>query len=60
MGKVIWSPSALKDVDALTEYISRDSAYRAALFVVRLFEATNRLQEFSLKPDERSHPISGI
>ena len=48
MGKVIWAPSALEDVDALAEYISRDSTYRAALFVVRLFEATDRLQEFPL------------
>ncbi|MBW1796446.1 MAG: type II toxin-antitoxin system RelE/ParE family toxin [Deltaproteobacteria bacterium] len=48
MGKVIWAPSALEDVDSIAEYISRDSAYQAALFVVRLFEATDRLQEFSL------------
>jgi len=43
---VIWSPSALDDVDAIAEYIARDSADRAALFVTRLFEATNRLPRF--------------
>lgn len=46
MGKVIWSPSALKDVDAIAEYIARDSVDRAALFVLRIIESTERLQEF--------------
>ena len=48
MGKVIWAPSALKDVDSIAEYIARDSADQSALFVIRLFEATDRLQEFPL------------
>ena len=46
MGQVIWSPSALDDVDAIAEYIARDSVDRAALFVARLLEATDRLAEF--------------
>jgi len=44
MGKVIWAPSALQDVDSIAEYIARDSVDRAALFVVRLIEITDRLQ----------------
>lgn len=48
MGKVIWAPSALEDVNSIAEYIARDSVDQAALFVVRLFEATDRLQEFPL------------
>ena len=48
MGKVTWAPSALEDVNSIAEYIARDSADRAALFIVRLFEATDRLQEFPL------------
>jgi addiction module RelE/StbE family toxin len=48
MGKVIWAPSALNDIDAIAEYIARDSIDRAALFVTRLFEITDRLQEFPL------------
>ena len=32
MGKVIWSPTAEKDVDLIAEYIARDSIDRAALF----------------------------
>lgn len=46
MGKVIWSPSALNDVDLIAEYIARDSVDRASLFVLRIIEATDRLQEF--------------
>jgi len=48
MGQAIWSPSALNDIDAIAEYIARDSVYRASLFVRRIIEATNRLQEFPL------------
>jgi toxin ParE1/3/4 len=48
VGKVIWSPSALKDADSIAEYIARDSIDRAALFVLRLIEATDRLQDFPL------------
>ena len=44
--KVIWSPSSLKDVDSIAEYIARDSADQASLFVIRLIEATDRLQDF--------------
>lgn len=46
MGKVTWSPSALEDVNSIAEYIARDSVDRAALFAVRLIEATDRLQDF--------------
>ncbi|MGD0091866.1 MAG: type II toxin-antitoxin system RelE/ParE family toxin [Planctomycetota bacterium] len=46
MGQVTWGPSALDDVDAIAAYIARDSADRAALFVRRLLEATDRLEEF--------------
>ena len=46
MGKVIWSPTALEDVDSIAEYIARDSTDHAALFVIRLIGATDRLQNF--------------
>ena len=48
MGKVIWAPSALNDVDSIAEFISRDSIDQAALFVSRLFEVTDRLEDFPL------------
>ncbi len=38
MGKVIWSPSALKDAESIAEFIARDSVSRAALFIHRLIE----------------------
>ena len=50
MAKVIWAPSALDDIDSIAEYIAKDSRYRASLFIERLIESTDRLQE---------HPLSG-
>jgi plasmid stabilization system protein ParE len=35
MAKIIWAPSALDDIDAIAEFISRDSADHASLFVDR-------------------------
>ena len=46
MGKVRWAPSALDDIDAIAEFISRDSRDRAALFVARLFEIADILRKF--------------
>jgi plasmid stabilization system protein ParE len=48
MGQVIWSPSALNDIDAIAEYIARDSVDGVALFVSRIVETTDQLQKFSL------------
>jgi addiction module RelE/StbE family toxin len=46
MGKVIWSPAALEDIKNIHDYIAKDSPDRAALFIERLIEATDRLIEF--------------
>ena len=43
MGQVIWSPSALEDIEQVAQFIARDSSDQAALFVARLIEATDRL-----------------
>lgn len=43
---MIWSPSAFDDVDAIADHIARDSPDQAALFVERLFQATERLRLF--------------
>jgi toxin ParE1/3/4 len=48
MGKVIWAPSAIADVDSIAEYVARDSIEQARFLVARLFEATGRLKEFPL------------
>ena len=46
MAKVIWSDHALDDIEQISAYISKDSPDRAALFVGRLIDATDSLQEF--------------
>ncbi|MFC1849546.1 type II toxin-antitoxin system RelE/ParE family toxin [candidate division CSSED10-310 bacterium] len=46
MAKIIWSPTALTDVNAIAEYISRDSPEHASLFIERLLEQTSRLADF--------------
>ena len=38
MSKIAWAPGALNDIDAIAEYISRDSIYHASLFIDRLCE----------------------
>jgi toxin ParE1/3/4 len=52
MGQVIWAPAALKDVESIAEYISRDSPYQAALLVSRILCTTDRLAEFPLSGRE--------
>lgn len=46
MARVIWSPSALADLETLAEYIGRDSMDQASLFVTRVFEKTERLKDY--------------
>ncbi len=50
MGKVIWSPTAERDVELIAEYIARDSADRAALFIIKIIAQTEILEK---------HPRSG-
>ena len=46
MAQIIWAPSAIEDVNAIAEYIARDSVDNAALFVTRLVDAVERLGQF--------------
>ncbi len=46
MGKIVWAPSALNDIESIAEYIERDSVDQAALFVTRIIEMTDRLEKF--------------
>ena len=46
MGKIIWAPSALSDIESIAEYIARDSVDQAALFMTRIIEMTDRLERF--------------
>jgi len=46
MSNVKWTHTALDDLDAIKEYIARDSVYYAAKFVDDAFAATNNLRLF--------------
>ncbi len=44
--QVIWSPTALEDIEAIASYISRDSASYAGAVVRRVINSTRNLQNF--------------
>ncbi|MBI5149793.1 MAG: type II toxin-antitoxin system RelE/ParE family toxin [Candidatus Omnitrophica bacterium] len=46
MGKIIWAPSALKDMESIARFIERDSIDQSSLFVTRIIEMTDRLEDF--------------
>ena len=45
MTKLIWSELAMNDIKSIHDYIAKDSADRAALFIERLIEAADRLED---------------
>jgi len=45
--KIVWSFEAIADIEALANYISRDSAYYAAAFVQEALDVSRSLNEFS-------------
>ena len=46
--QVVWSPSALADVEAIASYISRDSTSYASAVVRRIINATRGLAKYPL------------
>ncbi|HEY3079291.1 MAG TPA: type II toxin-antitoxin system RelE/ParE family toxin [Chloroflexota bacterium] len=46
MTDVVWAPEALRDLEALRDYIARDSAAYADLVVRRIVAAVERLRMF--------------
>ena len=46
MDQVVWSPSSLEDLDAIAEFISRDSMAYASVFVQRILAHVVKLSEF--------------
>ncbi len=44
--KIIWSPEALEDIDAIGEYIARDSAFYAESTVNKIYETPQSLIHF--------------
>ena len=48
MAQVAWSPSSLRDLDAIAEFIARDSSHYAGLFVQNIVARVERLVDFPL------------
>lgn len=46
MVKVVWTDSAIEDLDYIGEYISKDSERYAALTVRKLFESADILEKY--------------
>ncbi|KHE91912.1 MAG: type II toxin-antitoxin system RelE/ParE family toxin [Candidatus Scalindua rubra] len=44
--KLIWSPDALTDIEAIGDYISRDSAFYAESTVLKIYESPQSLVNF--------------
>lgn len=45
---VKWSPQALADIEAIAEYIERDSPFYAKAVVTKIIGVTRQLSEFPL------------
>jgi addiction module RelE/StbE family toxin len=44
--QVVWSPTALEDLEAIASYISRDSVSYAGTVVTRIINSTRNLEKF--------------
>ncbi len=43
--KLIWSDPAVSDLEAIRDYIARDSEHYATRFITKIIEAAERLEE---------------
>ncbi|WP_267871568.1 type II toxin-antitoxin system RelE/ParE family toxin [Nostoc sp. CHAB 5715] len=48
MAEVIWTSQALTDLEAIGDFIARDAPSFAQVFVDRVFQSVERLQQFPL------------
>jgi toxin ParE1/3/4 len=46
MAKIKWTPQSMEDIEAIAEYIARDSTRYAGMFAVKVFDAVERLELF--------------
>lgn len=46
MAEVVWTESALNDIESVAEYIALDNTLAASKFVQSVFLKTDRLQDF--------------
>lgn len=44
--RIVWSPQSLRDLDAIREYIAKDSKTYADVTVARILSAVERLPQF--------------
>ncbi len=45
MAQVVWSPSSLGDLDAIAEFIARDSTHYAGLYVQSIMAHVEKLKD---------------
>ena len=53
MAQVAWSPSSLRDLDAIADFIARDSSHYAGLFVQNIVARVARVERLA------DFPLSG-
>jgi plasmid stabilization system protein ParE len=46
MAKIIWTETAINDINSIAEYISLDSEFYAKQFVQKIFAAADKLEKF--------------
>jgi toxin ParE1/3/4 len=44
--RILWSPQSLRDLEAIREYIAKDSEHYAGLTIARIFSAVEQLIQF--------------
>lgn len=42
MAKIKWAPHSLEDIEAVANFIKRDSSYYARMFTIKVFEVVDR------------------
>lgn len=46
MAKIKWAPQSLDDIEAIANFIARDSDYYAQMFTTKVFDTVERLELF--------------
>lgn len=46
MAQIKWTPQSLDDIEAIANFIARDSSYYARMFTTKGFEVVDRLELF--------------
>jgi len=44
--RLVWSPEAIEDIEAIAEYIERDSLFYAKAVVDKIFRSSEKLKDF--------------